>query len=121
MRILADSNVSRHVVHALRGAGHDVAYAGERETDPGDAALLAEACGQSRILLTKDHDFGELIHRRKMQHAGVLLMDELSDPVAEISLVMSACAGFSDELIGGAFVRIRNGKAKALPTLEQLD
>lgn len=105
MRILADTNVSRHVVRALREAGHDVAYAGERKTDPGYEALLEEACGQSRVLLTKDHDFGELIHRRSMQHAGVLVMDEPGDPVAEISLVLSVSSTFHDELSGGAFVR----------------
>jgi len=34
----------------MREAGHDVVYAGERPTDPGDLALLTEATSQARVL-----------------------------------------------------------------------
>ena len=54
MRFLADSNIVAQAVHAMRGAGHDVIYAGERSADPGDQALLAEAVAQGRIILTND-------------------------------------------------------------------
>ena len=40
MRFLADSNIVAQAVHAMRAAGHDVVYLGERTADPGDQALL---------------------------------------------------------------------------------
>ena len=58
MRFLADSNIAAQAVDAMRAAGHDVVYLGERTTDPGDQALLAEAVAEGRIILTKDHDIG---------------------------------------------------------------
>ena len=50
-------------VRAMREAGHDVVYVGERAADPGDEALLAEAAGEGRSFITKDHDIGTLVHR----------------------------------------------------------
>ena len=58
MRFLADSNIVAQAVHAMRAAGHDVVYLGERTADPGDQALLAEAVAEGRVVLTKDHDIG---------------------------------------------------------------
>jgi len=58
VRLLADSNIVARAVLALRDAGHDVVYVGERAADPGDQALLAEAATAGRILVTKDHDIG---------------------------------------------------------------
>jgi hypothetical protein len=40
-------------VLAMRAAGYDVVYLGERAADPGDRALLAEAVAEGRIILTK--------------------------------------------------------------------
>ena len=34
MRFLADSNIVAQAVHAMRVAGHDVVYLGERTADP---------------------------------------------------------------------------------------
>ena len=53
MRFLADSNIVAQAVRALRAAGHDVLYLGERTTDRGDQAFLAEAVTEGRIILTK--------------------------------------------------------------------
>jgi uncharacterized protein with PIN domain len=40
-------------VRALRAAGYDVLYLGQRTIDPGDQAFLAEAVTEGRIILTK--------------------------------------------------------------------
>jgi predicted nuclease of predicted toxin-antitoxin system len=56
VRVLADSNIVAQAVRAMRDAGNDVVYVGEREADPGDEALLAEAVAEGRTFLTKDHD-----------------------------------------------------------------
>jgi predicted nuclease of predicted toxin-antitoxin system len=51
VRLLTDSNIVAQAVEALRAAGHDVVYLGERTADQ---ALLAEAVDEGRIILTKD-------------------------------------------------------------------
>jgi len=46
VRLLAGSNIVARAVQAMRAAGYDVVYLGERTSDPGDEALLAEAVAQ---------------------------------------------------------------------------
>jgi predicted nuclease of predicted toxin-antitoxin system len=74
MKFLADQNLERRVVLALRAQGHDVTvgvvdYPGSLP----DPDVLALARREGRILLTNDPDFGELIARWRRPHAGVIL------------------------------------------------
>ncbi len=59
MKILLDTCVWGGVIPVLESAGHDVLWAGEWETDPGDESILVTAYREARIL-TLDKDFGEL-------------------------------------------------------------
>src|SRR5438067_6752352 len=61
MRFLANENVPRSAVEALRADGHDVSWI--RSDAPGltDEAVLARARADARVLLTFDKDFGELV------------------------------------------------------------
>jgi predicted nuclease of predicted toxin-antitoxin system len=106
VRLLADSNIVAHAVRALRAAGHDVVYAGERPIDPGDQVLLAEAAADERIFLTKDHDVGALVHRDRQPHCGVLLIDDLGDATAETRSILAALASHHDRLAARAFLRV---------------
>jgi predicted nuclease of predicted toxin-antitoxin system len=90
----------------MRSAGHDVAYAAERAEDPGDSALLAEAYAAGRILVTKDHDIGALVHRDDLPHNGVMLVDDLGDPAAETHLILSALQSHGERLAAGSFLRV---------------
>jgi predicted nuclease of predicted toxin-antitoxin system len=73
-------------------------------------AILTEAVETGRVLITKDHDAGELVFRDGARHAGVLLIDDLGEVSAEIDLIRSALRSWEQALIGGAFVRAgRNG------------
>jgi predicted nuclease of predicted toxin-antitoxin system len=101
VRFLADSNIVAQAVRAMRAAGHDVVYLGERRPDPGDQALLAEAVGEGRIILTKDHDIGVLVHRDLQPHCGVLLLDDLGDAAAEAGLILATLSSHGDR----AFLR----------------
>ena len=105
MRLLADTNIVAQAVRALRALGHDVIYAAERRTDPGDRALLAEAAAQDRVFLTKDHDIGALVHRDRQPHSGVLLLNDLGDASAEADLILAALSSHQDQLVAGAFLR----------------
>jgi predicted nuclease of predicted toxin-antitoxin system len=105
VRLLADSNIVAQAVRAMRAAGHDAVYVGERSADPGDRALLAEAAAEGRIFLTKDHDVGVLVHRDQQPHFGVLLLDDLGDAGAESRLILAALKSHGDRLAAGAFLR----------------
>ena len=109
MRFLADSNIVAQAVHDMRAAGHDVVYLGERTSDPGDRALLAEAVAEGRIILTKDHDIGMLVHRDREPHCGVLLLDDLGDAAAESGLILATLSTHRDRLVERAFLRAAEG------------
>jgi predicted nuclease of predicted toxin-antitoxin system len=90
----------------MRAAGHDVVYSAERSVDPGDSVLLSEAASQGRIFVTKDHDIGALVYRDHAKHAGVLLLDDLGDPAAETSMILSALHQHFRALTSQAFIRV---------------
>jgi predicted nuclease of predicted toxin-antitoxin system len=118
VRIFADTNVTGAAVAALRSAGHDVVWSGERAADPGDATLLREAAEDERAFLTKDRDIGTVVYRDGASHAGVLLIDELCDPAAEAVWVVELIANCVVQLQARAFLRagpggIREGQPSA--------
>jgi predicted nuclease of predicted toxin-antitoxin system len=74
-RFLADENVPRSALAALRTAGHDVLAVAETAPGTPDEQVLGTARDQGRILVTFDRDVGELIYVRKVPvPAGVILL-----------------------------------------------
>jgi predicted nuclease of predicted toxin-antitoxin system len=75
MKLLADENIPRPIVAALRGQGHDVLWA--RTDCPGlkDRALLERAEADGRVVLTLDKDFWQLALQRPnpLKRCGVIL------------------------------------------------
>ena len=63
MKFLADENLERSVVEALRLAGHDVASV-PAEARLRDREVLATSVEERRILVTNDKDFAELSTQR---------------------------------------------------------
>ncbi len=58
----------------LSASGHDVtAVALDYARSIKDHEVLAIARAEGRILITNDKDFGELVHRSRLPHAGVIL------------------------------------------------
>ncbi len=74
MRLCANENISGDCVSKLRQMGHDVLWI--RESAPGspDLAVLARAYEETRVLITFDKDFGQLVFQfgAKASH-GVIL------------------------------------------------
>ena len=111
MRFLADSNIVAQAVHAMRAAGHDVVYLGERNGRSGRSGS-AEAVAEGRVVLTKDHDIGVLVHRDRQPHCGVLLLDDLGDAAAESGLILGALSSHHDRLVARAFLRAGEGRIR---------
>jgi len=75
MRILADENISRSLIAALRVNGHDVLSVKESLRGGKDTEILARAQAEGRIVLTHDKDFGELAFRFGLPaECGVILL-----------------------------------------------
>ena len=74
MKILADESVDYPVVEALRAQSFDVKYIAECGAGLSDNDVLRYAETESRILLTADKDFGELLFSHGIEKIAVLFI-----------------------------------------------
>ena len=75
IRLLANENFPLPSVTALRMEGFDVLSISELSPGISDETVLSLAKDQTRILLTFDRDYGELVFRRRMPcPAGVVYL-----------------------------------------------
>ncbi len=73
MRFLLDENAEFRIAAFLTGLDHDVtAIAHDYPHALSDREVLAIALHERRILITNDRDFGELVFREGLAHAGVI-------------------------------------------------
>jgi predicted nuclease of predicted toxin-antitoxin system len=96
MRLLADENLPKPTVQALRHDGHDVLWARTDCVSESDSFLLEIAENEGRIMLTLDKDFWQvaLQRRQPLLKAGVVLFRvHPAVPEAVTSLVRRALAG----------------------------
>lgn len=74
MKFLLDESADFPLAAHLASLGHDVtAISHDYPGAISDREVLAIAQTEQRILITNDHDFGELVFRRQLPHAGVIL------------------------------------------------
>jgi predicted nuclease of predicted toxin-antitoxin system len=116
-RLLADENVSRHIVRRLVSAGADVTWVRTVQPGASDEAVLKIACDEGRVLVTEDRDFGELIVRRRLNAVGVVLLelDPLSGDAAA-GRVAKVVAEHAEKLVGNLTV-IEPGRTRIRPLL----
>lgn len=74
MNLLADEGVERQIVERLRQDGHAVAYIAELDPGTDDDVILERANAAQALLITADKDFGEMVFRQRLVHAGVVLV-----------------------------------------------
>jgi predicted nuclease of predicted toxin-antitoxin system len=115
MRFLADENVSRLVIKRLRASGFDVISIGETRSGTADKDVLEAADVEGCILITEDHDFGELVIRQRLGVRGMILLelDRLSN-AAEADLVVGVVSTHGDKLLGNLVV-IEPGRIRVRP------
>jgi predicted nuclease of predicted toxin-antitoxin system len=101
MRFLADENISNLVISVLSADGHDVLSIRSGHAGADDTRVLGIAEADGRILITEDHDFGELVVRQKLPVLCVMLLelDRLSN-AAEAARVRSVVASEGSGLAG---------------------
>ena len=74
MNLLADEGVERQIIERLRQDDHKVVYIAELEPGIGDNVILRRANATQALLITADKDFGEMVFRQRLVHAGVILV-----------------------------------------------
>jgi predicted nuclease of predicted toxin-antitoxin system len=114
LRFLADMGVADATVAALRDLGHDVVRAREvgYQTLP-DAEILAHARSQTRIVLTFDLDFGDLLAAAGELLPSVVLLrthDQRAESVTP--RVLDVAARFARELETGALIVVEDARVR---------
>ena len=111
MRFLVDRCAGKTIADWLRSQGHDVVESRERGLDPGDSVLLDWAAQESRILLTIDTDFGQLVFLEKRTHAGLVRLPDV--PATQRILIMEdILARFTAELEQGLIITVQSGRVR---------
>lgn len=84
MKLLADVNVERAVVRALRADGHDVHWLAEerREREMEDPLAMELAYREGRVILTSDREFVGYVFRDGLPTYGVVLLRVALDRAA---------------------------------------
>src|SRR5215471_7150915 len=111
MKLLLDACVWGRAKSPLEAAGHDVVWAGDWTEDPGDAAILARACAENRILVTLDKDFGELAVLHDAPHRGIIRI--VNCPARrQADICLEVLARHAAELVAGAIVTAEPGRLR---------
>jgi predicted nuclease of predicted toxin-antitoxin system len=99
VKIVADENVDKQIVDRLRANGHEVLFVAELDPGIDDEAVLFRSRQTNAILLTADKDFGELVFRQRLVHAGVLLIRLAGiEPDVKATLVAAMLERHGEEL-----------------------
>jgi predicted nuclease of predicted toxin-antitoxin system len=73
MKIKLDENIGRRGAELLRTAGHDVTTVRDQNLQGASDETLFKICaGEARVLITLDHDFGQVISAGTQRWAGRL-------------------------------------------------
>jgi predicted nuclease of predicted toxin-antitoxin system len=114
MRVLANENLPRIAVEALRSLGHDVLWIAEDCPSVRDEHVLDLAVRESRVLLTHDKDFGELAFRQGLPAtSGVVLLRVAPIPSLVAELARKAFSERAD--FRGKFVVVEEGRIRERP------
>ena len=111
MRFFIDRCAGTLLATWLRTQGHDVVESRQFGPDPGDQVLLEWAAQESRILITIDTDFGQLVFLRGQSHRGLIRLPDV--PAKErVAIVKDLIERFQTELETGAIITVRGAKIR---------
>jgi len=114
LKVLLDTCVWGGVRKTLSEAGHDVIWAGDWLSDPGDEEILHRAHQESRVLVTLDKDFGELAVVRGQAHTGIVRLVALSTS-QQVDVCLAVLTRYGSELNAGAIVTAEVSRVRVRP------
>jgi len=105
MKFLIDESVEKPIVDWLRNQKYDVIYIAEKSPAITDEEVIRFANSETRILITNDKDFGELIFRQGRITQGILLIRAANEESSnKIRLVKEVLKEVKDKLKGNFVV-----------------
>ena len=119
MKFLADECCDGELVNELRADGHDVVFVPETMMGSKDEEILSYAYQESRILITEDKDFGQLVYRLKLPTHGIILIRISSeDNIQKIKQFREAIMMYGDRMFG-QFVILETSKIRVRNLIEK--
>ena len=115
MKFLADENIERPIVDALRAAGHDVLSVSEGPRGLPDEEVLYLAQAERRILLTNDKDFGELVFRLRQSANGIVLLRLGTEDGEEKAARLTEILPHIEARLAGHFAVVTEGGVRLRP------
>lgn len=112
MRILADENVPRAVVEALRDRGHDVRWIADELASTEDRVVLALAQEEARLLITFDTDFGALAIGDRLPSGFGIMLFRLQAPSPAILAIRILATLESRDDWAGHFTVVEPGRTR---------
>ncbi|MCI0529224.1 MAG: DUF5615 family PIN-like protein [Nitrospira sp.] len=111
-KFLVDVGVGKKVERWLLQSQYDVKAVRDISSSMEDDEILQMAVSESRIVLTMDKDFGELVYNFSLPHAGVLLL-RLEEAKADekVKIVKSILENYADQL-PNKFSVFQNGRLR---------
>ena len=113
MKFLADANTPGLLVEALTSLGHDVFWAYAVPRTP-DVELIERAARESRVVITFDKDFGELVFKRGHSVAVVLIRLRDTSIKETVAAVMTLVGGEGENL-NRLFCVVENTRIRKTP------
>ncbi|MHB8647352.1 MAG: DUF5615 family PIN-like protein [Thermomicrobiales bacterium] len=100
MRFLLDENAEYRLALFLRAHGHDATTIARDYAHPlSDPDILGIANREQRIIITNDRDFGALVFRQGLSHAGVIFFRlGMADVVVKRSWLAHLIEHYPDEM-----------------------
>ena len=74
LKFLIDENLGFFLAKWLQDEGYDAKAIILTMGSATDDQVLKQAYRESRILITSDKDFGEMVFARKLEHCGIILL-----------------------------------------------
>lgn len=112
MRFLADESCDFTVVRALRVAGHDVKAVVDVKPRADDETVIRLALSDSRVLLTEDKDFGQLVFASAVKSPGVVFLRFPGHARQTMARTVVELVAAGEEKINGRFVVVQPGRIR---------
>ncbi len=112
MRFLADESCDFAVVRALQAIGHDVIAVKDVLRGRPDEDVINFALKESRVLLTEDKDFGQLVFASAMKSPGVIFIRFPANARQSMAKTVVKLVEKTPEKLGGRFIVVQPGRIR---------
>ncbi len=112
LKFLIDVGVGKKVEEFLSVEGYDVKCISFIDPRMKDIDILNIAASESRMIITMDKDFGELVYNSKLTNSGVLLLRlEEATSVRKVEVIKTILKDFSAAIVN-KFCVYKDGKLR---------